>query len=62
MAQPLGHERLIVYLATIQSASLVDLATANGLADTSLAEEGRDLLRRIAAMLTAISKASAHDS
>jgi len=52
----------IAYKATIQSASLVDLATANGVTDTSRVEEGRDLLRRIAAMLTALSKVAAHDS
>ena len=52
----------IAYKATIQSASLVDLATANGVADPSRVEEGRDLLRRIAAMLTALSKVAAHDT
>ena len=46
---------------SVQS-TLVDLATANGVADTSGVEEGRDLLRRIAAMLTALSKVAAHDS
>jgi four helix bundle protein len=49
----------IAHKATIQSASLVDLATANGVADPSRVEEGRDLLRRIAAMLTALSKVAA---
>jgi len=44
----------IAYKATIQSASLVDLATAN--ADASRVEPGRELLRRIAAMITALSK------
>jgi len=48
------------YKATIQSASLVDLATANGVADVSRVEAGRELLRRIAAMLTALSKVAAH--
>ena len=47
------------YKATIQSASLVDLATANGVADVSRVEAGRELLRRIAAMLTALSKVAA---
>jgi four helix bundle protein len=44
------------YKATIHSASLVDLATANGAADVSRVEEGRELLRRIAAMITGLSK------
>lgn len=46
------------YKATIQSASLVDLATANGGADVGQVEAGREQLRRIAAMLTALSKAA----
>jgi hypothetical protein len=62
MTQPLGHEKLIAYKATIQAASLVDLATANGVAGTSRVEDGRDLLRRMAAMLTALLKFTAHDS
>jgi four helix bundle protein len=44
------------YKATIQSAALIDLATANGATDASRVEQGRELLRRIAAMLTALSK------
>jgi four helix bundle protein len=48
------------YKATIQSASLVDLATATGGADVAQVEVGRELLRRIAAMLTALSKVAAH--
>ena len=48
------------FKATIQSASLVDLATAGGVADVARAEAGRELLRRIAAMLTALSKVAAH--
>jgi four helix bundle protein len=44
------------YKATIQSASLVDLATAKGASDVSRVEQGLELLRRIAAMLTALSK------
>ena len=59
MTEPFGHEKLIVK-ATIQSASLVDLATAGGVADVARAEAGRELLRRIAAMLTALSKVAAH--
>jgi four helix bundle protein len=46
--------------ATIRSTSLVDLATASGIADASRVEEGRKLLRRIAAMMTALSKGTAH--
>ena len=49
------------YKATIQSASLVDLATANGGADVSRVEQGRELLRRIAAMITALSRAVGND-
>ena len=48
------------FKATIQSASLVDLATAGGVADVTRAEAGRERLRRIAAMLTALSKVAAH--
>ena len=39
-----------------------DLATANGLSDVSRVDQGRELLRRIAAMLTSLSKVAAHDS
>jgi len=49
----------IAYKATVQSASLVDLATANGSAETNRVECGRELLRRIAAMLTSLSKVAA---
>lgn len=49
------------YKATIQSASLVDLATAKGASDVSSVEPGRELLRRIAAMLTALSKGVGDD-
>lgn len=45
------------YRATIQSASLMDLATAGVVADAATVDAGRELLRRIAAMLTALSKA-----
>jgi four helix bundle protein len=59
-----GHDQAVFYetafKATIQSASLVDLATAGGVADVARAEAGRELLRRIAAMLTALSKVAAH--
>jgi len=52
----------IAYKSTVQSASLVDLAAAKGPADVSRVERGRELLRRIAAMLTSLSKVAAHDS
>lgn len=46
----------IAYKATVQSAALVDLATASTSAEPSRVEEGRKLLRRVAAMLTSLSK------
>ena len=53
----------IAYKATVQSASLVDLVAADGCsAAPSLVEEGRDLLRRIAAMLRSLSKAVGDDT
>ena len=53
----------IAYKATVQSASLLDLAAGDGCsADLSLLEEGRDLLRRIAAMLRSLSKAAGNDT
>jgi four helix bundle protein len=52
----------IAYKSTVQSASLVDLATANGPTDVCRVDHGRELLRRIAAMLTSLSKVAAHDS
>jgi len=52
----------IAYKATVQSASFVDLATVNSSANVSRIEEGRALMRRIAAMLTALSKVVAHDA
>ncbi len=52
----------IAYKSTVQSATLVDLATANGSADVSRVEEGRELLRRIAAMLTSLSKVAGNHS
>jgi len=48
------------YKATIRSASLIDLATTNAAADVSRVEQGRELLRRIAAMITALSKVAAN--
>ncbi len=50
------------YKSTVRSASLVDLATANGSADASRVAEGREMLRRIAPMLTSLSKVAAHGS
>jgi four helix bundle protein len=49
------------YKATILSASLLDLACGSGSDDRTRVEEGRELLRRIAAMLTALSKAATHE-
>jgi four helix bundle protein len=52
----------IAYRATVQSATLVDLTTADSCpTDPSLVEEGRDLLRRIASMLRQLSKAVRDD-
>jgi four helix bundle protein len=48
----------IAYKATVQSAALVDLATLSTSADLSRVDDGKKLLRRIAAMLTSLSKAS----
>ena len=44
------------YKATIQSASLVDIATVNAVSDISRIEQARELLRRIAAIITSLSK------
>ena len=52
----------IAYKSAVQSASLVDLATAKGPTDVSRVDHGRELLRRIAAMLTSLSKVAAHNS
>jgi four helix bundle protein len=52
----------IAYKATIRSASLVDLATVNVAADRARLEQGRELLRRIAAMITALSKRARNDT
>ena len=49
------------YKATILSASLLDLAGGSGRAEVAGLEEGRELLRRVAAMLTALSKAATHE-
>ena len=47
------------YTATIRSSSLIDLA--GGIEDAARVEEGRELLRRVAAMLTALSKVASHE-
>ncbi len=52
----------IAYKSTVLSASLVDLATAHEPAEMSRVDQGRELLRCIAAMLTSLSKVAAHDS
>ena len=52
----------IAYRATVQSATLVNLATAESCStDPTSMEEGGDLLRRIAAMLRQLSKAVRDD-
>jgi four helix bundle protein len=51
----------IAYKATVQSAALVDLATASNSAAPLRVEEGRTLLRRIAAMLTTLSKVTTRE-
>ena len=52
----------IAYKATVQSAALVDLATAKGSAEPSQVEDGCEMLRCIAAMLTSLSKVASHDT
>lgn len=49
------------YKSTIQSASLLDLVCGNSRSEIASLEEGRELLRRVAAMLTTLSKAVAHE-
>ena len=51
----------IAYKATVQSASLVDLATVSISAESERVMEGREMLRRIAAMLTSLSKVAAQN-
>ena len=46
----------IAYKATVQSAALVDIAVANASVGSPRVEDGRKLIRRIAAMLTSLSK------
>lgn len=45
------------YKATVQSSALLDLAGSNEIEQIASVAEGRELLRRVAAMLTALSKA-----
>ena len=52
----------IAYKAAIQSSALVDLAVVSASADPSRVEEGRKLLRRIAAMLTSLSKVASDEN
>ncbi len=52
----------IAYKATVQSAALLDLATAKGAVELSKVEDGREMLRCIAAMLAALSKVASHDT
>ena len=52
----------IAYKATVQSASLVDLATAKGSVEPSQVELGREMLRGVAAMLTSLSKVACRDT
>jgi four helix bundle protein len=49
------------YKATIQSAALLDLVGGIGIETVIPVEEGRELLRRVAAMLTGLSKAATND-
>jgi len=46
----------IAYKAAVHSAALVDLATADSSAAPSQVEDGREMVRRIAAMLTSLAK------
>lgn len=52
----------IAYKSTVQTASLIDLATLSISADVSRVQEGREMLWRIAAMLISLSKAITKDS
>ena len=46
----------IAHKAVVQSASLLDLATARNAVARERAQEGQDMLRRVAAMLTSLAK------
>ena len=52
----------MAYKAAIQSSALVDLAAISATADPSRVDEGRGLLRRIAAMLTSLSKVASDEN
>jgi four helix bundle protein len=49
------------YKAAIRSAPLLDLAGVSGPDAVARLEEGRELLRRVAAMLTALSRVATHE-
>ena len=51
----------IAYKAAIQSSALVDLAAVSASAVPSRVNEGQELLRRIAAMLTSLSKVASDE-
>jgi four helix bundle protein len=50
------------YKATVQSVALIDVAAGDNPAALSQTNEGRNLLQRIAAMLTSLKKAVTHDA
>jgi len=52
----------IAYKSITQSASLVDLAAINSSTDPDRIEEARELLRRIAAMLSSLTRTATHDT
>ena len=52
----------IAYKATIQSATLVELATAKGSAEPSQVEDGLEMIRCIAAMITSLAKVVSRES
>lgn len=52
----------IAYKAAVQSSALVDLAALSASVDSSHVDEGRELLRRIAAMLTSLSKVASDEN
>ena len=56
-AEPFGHEKLIVYQKGMRFASL-----RGDLLDEVHVEQGRELLRRIAAMITALPKRAGNDT
>ena len=61
-----GAESILLNIAHASSTwspkeRIVYLATANGATDVSRVEQGREMLRRIAAMITALSKVARND-